>query len=60
MSLTCSSARTTVDFNAMGCPGKPAPGGDRIDGLAESVEDERGQGVLEALYEWAEQIAPED
>ena len=33
---------------------------DRIDGLAESVEDERGQGVLEALYEWAEQIAPED
>jgi exodeoxyribonuclease-1 len=33
---------------------------DRIDTLAESVEDERGQGVLEALYEWGEQLAPED
>jgi len=31
---------------------------DRIDALADSVEDERGQAVLEALYEWAEQIAP--
>ncbi|HOV18167.1 MAG TPA: exodeoxyribonuclease I [Ottowia sp.] len=33
---------------------------DRIDALAETTEDERGQGVLEALYEWAEQLAPED
>ena len=33
---------------------------DRIDGLAEGVEDdERAQGVLEALYEWGEHIAPE-
>ncbi|MDO5624055.1 MAG: exodeoxyribonuclease I [Pseudomonadota bacterium] len=32
---------------------------DRIDTLAETVDDERGQGVLEALYEWGEQIAPE-
>lgn len=32
---------------------------DRIDTLAESHEDERAQGVLEALYEWGEHIAPE-
>ena len=32
---------------------------DRIDALAETVQDERGQAVLEALYDWAEQIAPE-
>ena len=32
---------------------------DRVDALADSVDDERGQGVLEALYEWAEQLAPE-
>ena len=32
---------------------------DRIDGLAESADDERAQGVLEALYEWGEHIAPE-
>jgi exodeoxyribonuclease-1 len=31
---------------------------DRIDALADSVEDERGQAVLEALYEWAEELAP--
>jgi len=33
---------------------------DRIDALAESVDDERGQAVLGALYEWAEQIAPQE
>ena len=33
---------------------------DRVDALAETVQDERGQGVLEALYEWAEQLAPEE
>ena len=33
---------------------------DRIDALAETTEDERGQAVLEALYEWAEQLAPAD
>ena len=32
---------------------------DRIDGLAEAADDERAQGVLEALYEWGEHIAPE-
>ncbi len=32
---------------------------DRIDTLAESTEDECGQGILESLYEWAEQLAPE-
>ena len=32
---------------------------DRIDTLAETAEDERSQAVLEALYEWGEQIAPE-
>ena len=32
---------------------------DRIDALAEQVDDERGQGVLQALYEWGEQLAPE-
>ncbi|WP_028605593.1 exodeoxyribonuclease I [Ottowia thiooxydans] len=32
---------------------------DRIDALSETVEDERGQGVLEALYEWGEHVAPE-
>ena len=32
---------------------------DRVDALAETTEDERGQGVLEALYEWAEQLAPD-
>ncbi len=31
---------------------------DRIDVLSETV-DERGQEVLEALYEWAEQVVPE-
>lgn len=31
---------------------------DRIDALAEAAEDERAQAVLEALYEWGEQIAP--
>jgi hypothetical protein len=31
----------------------------RVDALAETTEDERGQGVLEALYEWAEQLAPD-
>lgn len=30
---------------------------DRVDALAEQVDDERGQGVLEALYEWAERLA---
>ena len=33
---------------------------DRVDALAETVHDERGQAVLEALYAWAEQVAPED
>lgn len=32
---------------------------DRIDALAETVHDERGQAVLEALYAWAEHVAPE-
>ena len=32
---------------------------DRVDALAETVDDERGQGVLEALYEWAEQLVPD-
>jgi len=32
---------------------------DRVDALADGVDDERGQGVLEALYDWAEQLAPE-
>jgi exodeoxyribonuclease-1 len=32
---------------------------DRVDVLAEQVDDERGQAVLEALYEWAEQLVPE-
>ena len=32
---------------------------DRIDQLAESADDERAQGVLEALYEWGEHMAPE-
>jgi len=31
---------------------------ERIDALAETA-DERGQAILEALYDWAEQIAPE-
>ncbi len=31
----------------------------RVDALADEVTDERGQGVLQALYEWAEQLAPE-
>ncbi|MGB3071825.1 MAG: exodeoxyribonuclease I [Ottowia sp.] len=31
---------------------------DRIDTLSETV-DERGQGILEALYEWGEHVAPE-
>jgi len=31
---------------------------DRIDALNESA-DERGQAILESLYDWAEQIAPE-
>lgn len=31
---------------------------DRIDTLAESCDDERAQGILEALYEWGEQLAP--
>ena len=31
---------------------------DRIDALAESSDDERAQGVLEALYEWGEHLAP--
>jgi len=33
---------------------------DRIDALAESTPDERGQAVLGALYDWAEDIAPEE
>ena len=33
---------------------------DRIDALAESVDDDRSQAVLGALYEWAEQIAPQE
>jgi len=33
---------------------------DRIDALAESTPDERGQAVLGALYDWAEEIAPGD
>ena len=32
---------------------------DRIDALVETVHDERGQAVLEALYAWAEHVAPE-
>ena len=32
---------------------------DRIDQLAENVEDERSQTILEALYEWGEAIAPD-
>ncbi|MDR0274634.1 MAG: exodeoxyribonuclease I [Burkholderiaceae bacterium] len=32
---------------------------DRIDALAESVDDARGQAVLEALYEWGEALAGE-
>ena len=32
---------------------------DRVDQLAESADDERAQGVLEALYEWGEHMAPE-
>ena len=32
---------------------------DRIDALAESNESERAQAVLEALYEWGEQLAPD-
>ena len=32
---------------------------DRIDQLAESAEDERTQGILEALYEWGEAVAPD-
>ena len=31
---------------------------DRIDDLSETV-DERGQEVLEALYEWGEHVAPD-
>lgn len=30
---------------------------DRVDALAEGTDDERGQAVLEALYEWGEQLA---
>jgi exodeoxyribonuclease-1 len=32
---------------------------ERIDALAESA-DERGQAILESLYDYAESIAPED
>ena len=32
---------------------------DRIDQLADSTDDERAHAVLEALYEWGEQIAPD-
>ncbi|MDR0478925.1 MAG: exodeoxyribonuclease I [Burkholderiaceae bacterium] len=32
---------------------------DRIDQLAETTEDQGGQEILEALYDWAEQLAPE-
>ena len=32
---------------------------DRIDQLAETAEDERTQGILEALYEWGEAMAPD-
>ena len=32
---------------------------DRIDALAETVESEPDQSVLEALYAWAEQLAPD-
>jgi len=32
---------------------------DRIDVLVETVESEPGQSVLEALYAWAEQLAPD-
>ncbi len=31
---------------------------DRVDALAETIDDERGQAVLEALYEWAERLVP--
>jgi exodeoxyribonuclease-1 len=33
---------------------------ERIDALAENTHAERAQAVLEALYEWGEQIVPED
>ncbi|HMN20114.1 MAG TPA: exodeoxyribonuclease I [Ottowia sp.] len=32
---------------------------EHIDTLAEGVDDERAQGVLEALYDWGEQLAPD-
>jgi exodeoxyribonuclease-1 len=32
---------------------------DRIDQLAEHAEDDRTQGILEALYEWGEAMAPD-
>lgn len=32
---------------------------ERIDALAQTADDERGQAVLAALYDWGEQIAPE-
>ncbi|QTD44689.1 exodeoxyribonuclease I [Ottowia testudinis] len=32
---------------------------DRIDSLAEATDDARAHGVLEALYEWGEHIAPD-
>ena len=32
---------------------------DRLDALAEAADDDRTQAMLEALYEWGEQLAPE-